>query len=79
MKRSVCTKCDRKYWAQTTKARGTAVNPGAAIIEVPSKPKTILCKKHAPPTQEHTQSAIWRRDEKIKRHTHRRKTRETVK
>ena len=55
MKRAQCTKCPRKYWAQTTKALGVTtlykgtVDERRAVghsAQVPSHPKTNVYLKH---------------------------------
>lgn len=76
MKRSVCTKCHRKYWAQTTKAvfGKPLVQDGPPPILKTSAVKTTLCKKHAPPTKTYGQSAIWRQAGRV-RHVSRRSIR----
>ena len=73
MKRSICSVCERKYWAQ--------VRPYGAMITPPSgdkgmgyfqtEPKTDKCKKHAPPTKTHPKKAVWRQAGRV-RHVSRR-------
>lgn len=48
MKRSVCKKCNRGYWAQAT---GVVRKEGVVVRH--SEPRTQLCKKHSPPTKKH--------------------------
>ena len=72
MKKAICSVCERKYWAQTTKAEGSAIREGATIITKPSKPKTERCKKHASPMKVHPRSARHHFSKDIKRRVNRR-------
>ncbi len=75
MKRSVCTKCNREYWAQgvrTGEVIRMKVTEGQFRDHHPTKPATTLCKKHAPPTKTHAQNAFWRGDN-MPRHSHKRR------
>lgn len=87
MKKSVCQYtesptghatviCGREYWAQTTPAETHNESQGKdlpvlKVVDVPSKPKSTVCKKHAMPTDTFTRSAKWRQDGR-KRHHHQR-------
>ncbi|MHA2265918.1 MAG: hypothetical protein ACXAEN_26290 [Candidatus Thorarchaeota archaeon] len=75
MRRSICSVCERKYWAQVISYGPTfQVKNWDNQMEDrrATKPKTSKCKKHAAPTKVYPKTAKHHFSKDIKRHKTRR-------